>query len=131
MRIQEVWTFVAPLAAYEPKWFQRMLSVLCESFGSVSRGINGGLGFGDGVDIDNMVGKWITYTTNGVANTEDTIVHDMGVVPIGFLVMIPPESGTINKGTTAWTASNIYLKCSAASQTAKLFLLIPSQQTDG
>jgi len=108
-------------------WASRVVHGLLESFSTLSVVLNGGLGFGNGTDKDNIAGKWVTYTTNAVANTEDTVAHNLGVVPVGFIVMIPPGSGTINKGTTSWTTTNIYLKCSAANQTAKLFLLIPQR----
>lgn len=85
--------------------------------------INGRLGFGDGVSRDNIVGEWISFTSSATPGAENTIAHNLGVVPCGFILMMPPQSGTVNKGTTAWTTSNIYLTCSAASQSVTIFLL--------
>jgi hypothetical protein len=87
----------------------------------------GNLGFGDGTDVDNIRGIWITYTTNATPDTEDAIAHNMGVVPIGALEMLKPQVGYLYRGTTSWTAATIYMKCSASSQTVRLFLLLPSQ----
>jgi hypothetical protein len=81
------------------------------------------LGFGDGTDPDNVKGEWQTFTTHATPGTEFALAHTMGEVPVGFLVVVPPVSGTLNKGTTAWTTSNIYLTCTAASQSVKIFLL--------
>lgn len=102
--------------------------------GPITRAINGNLTFGTGIvipglesgkGIDNIAGRWIDYESNATPDTEDTIQHNLGVIPPGFIVMVPPESGVINRGPTPWTATEIYLSCSAASQTARLFILLP------
>lgn len=89
----------------------------------------GNISFGDGVDFDNIKGKWMTYATNGVANTEDAITHNLGVIPVGMIVMVPPQNGFIYTGPTAWTTTQIFLKCSQASQTATIFLVLPPSET--
>lgn len=75
---------------------------------------------------ENIMGQFITYTTNGTVNTQDTIPHTLGSVPVGYLVISKSIAGDIyqqaNTGT-AWTAKNIYLKCTTASNTVTLFLL--------
>lgn len=86
-------------------------------------GLNGQLTFGDGILTDNIAGVWVTYTTNVTPGTEDTVVHNLGVVPAGFIVMVPPVAGIINNGTTSWDTSNLYLTCTAASQTVTIFVL--------
>lgn len=130
MRIREIFNFPNAPAEYSQEYVNQVLSSLEQAFSEIARGVNGGLGFGDGTDLDNLVGKWLSYSTNGVANTEDEITHDLGVVPIGFIVLVPPRSGVINRGPTSWTSSKMYLQCSAASQTATIFAIIASQQTD-
>lgn len=106
-------------------WVIKRIDGVWRAIRNITTALNGGLGFGDGTSIDNIAGKWVEYTTNAIANTEDAVTHDLGVIPAGFIVMVPPVSGVVNKGTTAWTTTTIYLKCSAADQTATLFLLIP------
>lgn len=108
-----------------PEEIRSLLSELSQKMGDIDLGLNGFLTFGDGVSLDNIAGQWITYNTNAVVNTEDTISHTLNAIPPGFILMVPPVTGTINKGTTAWTSTNIYLKCTGASQTCKLFLLSP------
>lgn len=90
------------------------------------RTVDGHLGFGDGVDPDNMFGVWITYTTNAVANTEDAVTHNLGVVPVGYLVFSQDKAGSLYKSGSAWTTSQIFLKCSAASTTVLIFIMAPS-----
>jgi hypothetical protein len=100
-------------------WFHTIYKLLLE----VVTAINGNLTFGDGTSIDNVSGKWITYTTNAAPDTEDAVAHNLGVIPPGFIVMIPPNAGFLYKGTTAWTTANIYLKCSAAAKQVTIFVL--------
>jgi hypothetical protein len=89
------------------------------------RALNGGLSFGDGTNSDNLRGQWATVTTPATPGTEFAVPHTLGVVPTGFLLLCPPESGYVNRGATAWTTQNVYLTCSAATQTITLFLLAP------
>lgn len=89
---------------------------------------NGHLGFGDGTSTDNIFGTFVTYVSNAAPNTEDTITHNLGFVPIGYLVMSLDKGAVIYKGTTAWTTSLMYLKSNTATTTALLFILGPSNQ---
>lgn len=77
----------------------------------------------DGYSGENISGQWQTYTTNAVANTEDTIAHTLGSVPVGYILVRADKAGVVYDSGTTWTSSNIYLKCSVASTAVKLFLL--------
>lgn len=75
---------------------------------------------------ENVLGQFITYTTNGTKDTEDTIAHNLGSIPIGYIVVSKDKAGDIYQRAstgTAWSSSNIYLKCSVASVTVSLFLI--------
>lgn len=89
---------------------------------------NAGLGFGDGSSVDNIYGSWISYTTNAVANTEDTINHNLGKIPVGYLVMNRDKAAIVYKGGTAWTATQMFLKCSVATTAVVIFVIGPSNQ---
>jgi hypothetical protein len=112
---------------YDQKFLRTLVQQLDRRLIEMHRTLAGNLGFGDGTDVDNLIGKWMEYSTNAVANTEDALAHNLGVIPVGFLLLVPPATGTILLGPTPWTTSNLYLKCNAASQTAKIFVVIPSQ----
>lgn len=85
--------------------------------------------FGNGTsgnDGENVSGQFLRITTNAVINTEDTFSHTIGAIPIGYIVLWQDKAGSIYQGPTtgtAWTNSNIYLKCSVASVSCLLFLL--------
>lgn len=74
---------------------------------------------------DNFNGQIKSHTSNAVANTEDTISHTLGRVPSGYLVLYQDKAGTLYQGPstgTAWTASNLYLKCNVASVAFQLLI---------
>jgi len=91
--------------------------------------LSGRVRFGNGNtgrDGENVFGQWLTITTNAVANTEDTFNHSCGVIPVGYIIVWQDKAGSLYQGPTtgtSWTSSSIYLKCSIASVTFKLFLL--------
>lgn len=104
----------------------RILQVQLDKLYQVLQGrVSFGTGV-DGIDGQNIEGQWQTYTSNAVANTEDTIAHTVGSTPLGYLVISQDKAGTIYQQAstgTAWTSSNIYVKCSVASVTYLLFLI--------
>lgn len=85
--------------------------------------MNGNVGFGDGFSADNISGCWVTIPNTGAANVDVAVPHVLKTIPVGFLVMIPPVTGYINLGATAWTKSSIYIRCSAPNQALKVFVL--------
>ena len=125
MRTPALPTFVSPPKHGEDyeSWATRLVSALTKWVADLSRLINGNVSFGNGTDFDNLKGKWMTVSTAG-AGSETTVTHNLGATPVGFLVMKPPASGTVNLGPTAWTTTNLYLSCSAATQTVVIFVLL-------
>ena len=81
--------------------------------------------FGDGVDKargENMSGEFHTITTAG-ADTEVVVAHTLGAIPVGYIVLMQDKAGSLYSSTTAWTKSNIYVKCDVATVVFKIFLL--------
>jgi hypothetical protein len=70
----------------------------------------------------NFNAVWCVFTSNGTANTEDTIPHTLGRVPLAMLVSVPDKAAILYRGTTTWTKDNIYLKTSVASVAWKVML---------
>lgn len=105
------------------------MTVLQTQINKIFTCLQGRISFGTGVTSvsgQNIDGEWRTYTSNAVADTEDTLAHTIGSIPLGYIVINQNKAGSIY-GTpslgTAWTSSNIYLKCSVASVTFLLFLV--------
>jgi hypothetical protein len=87
---------------------------------------SGRVRFGDGIDDapgENVAGEFQVVADTGSADTEFSISHQLGTVPIGFLVLNIDAGGVVYDSGTAWTDTTIYLKCSAANAAVKLFLI--------
>lgn len=72
---------------------------------------------------ENILGQFITYTTNGTKDTEDTIPHALGSVPIGYIVVRQNKAASLYDSGTVWTSSSLFLKCSVASVLVTVFLI--------
>lgn len=76
----------------------------------------------NGLRLDeNFDGVFVTYTSNGVADTEDTVAHTLGKVPVGFIVTDIDKGGVVYR-SSALTSANLLLKCSAVSATVTIFV---------
>jgi len=109
--------------------YEAQIRVLQNQIDKLYDCLHGRVSFGtgvDGVSGMNVEGEWQSYVSNATPDTEDTIAHTVGSVPLGYLVVTQDKAGSIY-GTaslgTAWTSSAIYVKCSVASVTFLLFLV--------
>lgn len=100
-----------------------------KDLGTLFSCLQGRVRFGQGTpnnDGENIAGRFITIVTNAISNTESTFTHNMGSIPVGYLILGQDKAGNLyqlSKTGTAWTSTTISLKCSIASVTFNLFLL--------
>jgi flagellar hook-associated protein FlgK len=79
--------------------------------------------FSQGVSLtENVDGQIVSFTTNGAANTEDTVAHTLKRIPSGFIVVSADKAASMYASGTSWTATSIYVKTSAASVAAKILI---------
>ena len=76
----------------------------------------------DGDKAGNLSGVWVVFTSNGTANTEDAVTHELGRVPVAILAALPDKAATVYDSGTTWTATTIYVKSSATSVAWKLLV---------
>ena len=60
--------------------------------------------------------------TAGVANTEFTVTHNLGRVPINYIWNVDQAVTVYDSRRNLWTAQVMYLKCSGAS--ANLYIIV-------
>lgn len=98
-------------------WFQQIFTVFKNiSFGNTTGAI------GSQAKLDNMKGALWSGNT-GTANTDFTVPHHLGYIPLGFLVYYQDNYGVYKKGTTAWSKTNIYLQCNTSNVNVAIFVL--------
>lgn len=90
----------------------------------IARTIDGNLSLGtfDG-GPDNIAGAWYDGTTPVGANTDFTIDHKLGRIPQGWILINIDKAAILYKGITAWTKSQIFLRCNTASTHVRLFVV--------
>jgi choice-of-anchor A domain-containing protein len=100
---------------------------------NIAKAVNGGIDFGDSTQTNagpgtaysgNMNGQWANVTAPGAANTQFSIAHNLNRIP-SFYFYIADRSCNLyqlpNTGT-AWTTTNIFLKCDVASAVLRVFI---------
>ncbi len=88
--------------------------------------LSGRIRFGNNNTInnhgENVMGQFITYTSNGTPDTQDTVPHTLNSIPVGYIVVNRNKNGGVYTSAAA-TSTNLYLKCSVASTTVTLFII--------
>ena len=70
----------------------------------------------------NFDAVWVAYVSNGTANTEDTVAHNLGRIPVGFFTGMPDKAAVVYDSGTTWTTSNLFLKADAVTVTVNLLV---------
>lgn len=96
---------------------QDLLKVIEEVLSNLGNLLNRGISFDDNIDC-----RELTVTTNVAPDTEDTIPHTLGRIPVRFIVTDINKGGVVYRGLTAFTKTNIYLKCTTASTAVKVLI---------
>lgn len=67
--------------------------------------LNRGITFDENVDC-----RRVSVTSDGTPGTEFSVLHTLGKVPIGYIVCGQNGAGSVYDGTTANTATTLFLK---------------------
>jgi hypothetical protein len=102
-------SIVHPQPPKEHGWISAILRAWGSWREKLTDVINGGIGFGDGTSAEHIRGCWVTYTSNAVANTEDTVAHTLGSVPVGYLVFQQDKAASFYSGGTASVTVRIFV----------------------
>ena len=78
-----------------------------------------------GITFDqNLAGGFVEIETPAVAGTSLPVTHNLGHIPIGFLVIRKEGAGDIYAAdVTSWTKEILYLASDATNLTARLFVM--------
>ena len=83
----------------------------------ISRVLNGNVEFGNTRDgVININGSWQSTVTPGVVDTEFTLIHNLGRIPEGILVVSVDKAAIIYASRkTSWTTTQAFFKCNVAT----------------
>ena len=89
----------------------------------ISRVVNGLIWFGSVADgRQNMDGVTLNTNTPGGADTNFTLTHNLGRVPVGFIVVNQDKGAVTYRGTVTWTETQLTLKCNTATVNLTIFV---------
>lgn len=96
---------------------KELLKSLNDQHSNLDAILNRGISFSDNVDC-----VFKTFTSSATPDAENTVAHTLGKVPTGYLVYSVNKAAVVYKGSTSWSASNIYLKVNVASTEVKVII---------
>src|SRR6266436_7751467 len=119
---------VAPnLNFTEVKLEQKSLSSFVQMIRTVYQNFvvafNGQIGFGDGTNLDNINGSWINVVAPVGANTDFTVNHNLGRLPVGYWIMQKDRATDVYTGSVAATATQLTLRATVASAVLRIFII--------
>jgi hypothetical protein len=76
-----------------------------------------GISFDDNVDC-----RRVSVTSHATPGTEFSVTNTLGKVPVGYIVYGQNAAGNVYDGTTANTATTLYLKSDVSSKTFRLLI---------
>jgi len=88
--------------------------------------LKGNVRFGDGNNGsggENINGQWAVFTTPATPNSEFIIAHEIGAMPVGWLVVAKNKAADLYTGVGKWTDNLAYFKCTVASVNFRIFFL--------
>lgn len=92
-----------------------------------SRVLSGNVDFGDTMtNVEqgrNIKCSKAKGTTPGTANTDFTIAHSLGRVPITIAAQDTNNGGLLYRGSVAWTKTTVTLRCTAVSAAYNVVLI--------
>lgn len=94
-----------------------LVRVVDDVVGNLAAMFDKGIRVEEGIDVD-----IVSYTSNAVANTEDTVSHGLKRVPLGFIVVSQDKAGVCYWSGTTHTSTNLYLKNNVATVATKLIV---------
>ena len=85
----------------------------------IAQAIGGNISYGSSMantdqDLNLLIWK-ASGTSPGVADTDFTIAHSLGKVPITIVGQDTDNGGLLYRGSVAWTTTTVTLKCTMAT----------------
>ena len=65
--------------------------------------------------VGNLDAVYVVFTSNGTADTEDTVAHKLSRTPVGYFPVRQDKAALLYDGTTTFTSTNIYFRTSVAT----------------
>ena len=116
---------IPQLVQWSPKWnLKQAWTALLHIWQQTAKIVNNHISFGSpATNPDNIDGKWVPFNTGVTPNTDFTVTHNLGRLPVGYLVMNKNAACDIYTGSVAATITQLTLRGTVAGVTGQLFIL--------
>jgi hypothetical protein len=111
-------TRINPIKANNDSNIVAAISALFAAVNTIIDAFNGFISMGDGTSFGwagNLDAVEVEWMTPSVANTEFSIPHLLGRIPVRAERTRADRACDVYDSGTAWTKDHVYLKCSVAS----------------
>jgi len=102
------------------KVLEDLYKLIC---GNITFGAGPGNSINNNTGGQNIAGAWVSVATPGVVNTEFAVTHNLGRVPTGYLVVHKSAACEVYDSSTAWSATQIFLKATVINVNLTIFIL--------
>ena len=103
----------------QPNLTGRISSELRKAWELLAAVINGRINFGNGILPANIDGVWVSFKTAGA---NQLVTHNLGRIPVGYIVAMRDAPVNIFTGIGAWTVSIMYLQSDMGGSQVSLFV---------
>lgn len=111
-----------PIKADE-NWLRRFIQLFSKQYERMASEINGHIGFGDVLSSENMDGVWVEFLTSTDVDTDFVVTHNLGRVPVGYLIMTKNKACIVYNGSVAWTNTEMTLRATVADTMVRAFIV--------
>jgi len=84
--------------------------------------VNGRTGFGDVTGRERNLDGVVLQHTFTLANTEESLTHSLGSIPLGYITLRTSNGGVIYDGVSPTTNQEIWLRSTTAANTVTIFI---------
>jgi hypothetical protein len=101
----------------------QLYKALQQAWTALALAVNGNISFGNPTSgAVNISGAWVSFTV-ATANVDQTLTHNLGRIPAGYIVMSKSEACDVYNGSAASTQTQITLRGTVAGAIVELFII--------
>lgn len=112
------------LLPFQTKWsLSQLYKSLQQAWQNLAKVINYNISFGNPTSgPDNINGAWVNFVV-AAANTDQTLTHNLGRLPVGYLPMTKSVACDVFTGTVPATTTQITLQGTTTGANVELFII--------
>lgn len=99
------------------KYDEDLAKMIQALVGNLSRMFDGSISVSENLDSE-----IVSVTSDPIADTQFAVAHTLKRVPVGYVIVSRDQGGIVYDSGTAFTATQIFLKCTTTSTVLKVLI---------